>query len=343
MKNSRSPRARPRACHHPIRLLAFAVASCFAPLVGANPTGGTVVSGQAAITQQGKQLTIVNSPSAVIHWKGFSIGADEVTRFVQQSPASAVLNRVVGQDPSKILGTLSSNGRVFLINPNGILFGAGARVDVAGLVASSLQLSDKDFIAGRLRFTETPGAKGIENQGAIQTAAGGEVLLIAPDVKNSGVITSPKGEVILAAGKSVEIVDPKSPHLRVEITAPENEAVNLGSIVADGGRVSIYATSIRNAGRIQANTVERTQAGEIVLKAKKEVTLEKTSVITASGEAGWPAELAPGAASSAGGGDARLGPIRSRFRPSSKLRVSVERTVASGTAERPRPRFAGEE
>ena len=245
-----------------------------------------MVSGQATITQQGKQLTIVNSPSAVIHWKGFSIGSDEVTRFTQQSPASAVLNRVVGQDPSKILGTLTSNGRVFLINPNGILFGAAARVDVAGLVASSLQLSDKDFIAGRLRFTDTPGAKGVENQGVIQTAAGGEVLLIAPDVKNSGVITSPKGEVILAAGKSVEIVDPKSPHLRVEITAPENEAVNLGTIVADGGRVSIYATSIRNAGRIQANTVERTQAGEIVLRAKKDVTLEKTSVITASGEAG---------------------------------------------------------
>src|SRR5262245_40374609 len=268
-----------------VRVIALAVASCFAPMVGANPTGGKVVSGQASITQQGKQLTIVNSPSAVIQWRGFSIGADEVTRFIQQSPSSAVLNRVVGQDPSKILGTLTSNGRVFLINPNGILFGPNATVDVAGLVASSLALSDKDFIAGRLRFTETAGAKAVENQGTIRTQAGGEVLLIAPDVKNSGVITSPQGEVILAAGKSVEIVDPKSPHLRVEIQAPENEALNLGTIVADGGRVSIYATSIRNAGRIQANTVERTQAGEIVLKAKKDITLEKTSVITANGEA----------------------------------------------------------
>jgi filamentous hemagglutinin family protein len=269
-----------------VRLLALAVASCFAPVVWANPSGGKVVLGQATISAQGKQLTIVNSPSAVIQWRGFSIKADEVTRFIQQSPSSAVLNRVVGADPSKILGTLSSNGRVFLINPNGILFGANARVDVAGLVASSLNMTDQDFLAGRLKFGDTPGAKGVENQGSIRTRMGGEVLLIAPDVKNSGVITSPQGEVILAAGKSVEIVDPKSPDLRVEITAPANEAINLGTIVADGGRISIYATSIRNAGRIQANTVERTSTGEVVLRAKKDVTLEKTSVITANGETG---------------------------------------------------------
>ena len=138
------------------------------------------------------------------------------SRFIQQSQASAVLNRVVGQDPSSILGALQSNGRVFLINPNGILFGQNSIVDVAGLVASTLNLSNADFLAGRLRFTEVTGAGSLVNQGNITTGQGGNVYLVAPDVTNSGIITSPKGDVILAAGNSVELVNPGTPNLRVD-------------------------------------------------------------------------------------------------------------------------------
>ena len=108
----------------------------------ANPVGPAVASGAATFATVGKTLTVTNSPSAIINWQGFSIGAGETTRFAQQSAASAVLNRVIGQDPSAILGTLSSNGRVFLLNPNGIVFGVGSRVDVAGLMASTLNLSN---------------------------------------------------------------------------------------------------------------------------------------------------------------------------------------------------------
>jgi filamentous hemagglutinin family protein len=91
----------------------------------ANPAGPVVVNGKVGFAQQGKQLTVTNTPGAIINWKSFSIARDEATRFAQQSPSSAVLNRVVGGDPSQILGALQSNGRVFLINPNGIVFGAG--------------------------------------------------------------------------------------------------------------------------------------------------------------------------------------------------------------------------
>lgn len=100
---------------------------CFA--VGAaygNPTGPTVVHGQAAFSASGNALSITNSPGAIINWKNFSIGANEITRFIQQSASSAVLNRVVGGNPSAILGALQSNGRVYLINPKGITFGANA-------------------------------------------------------------------------------------------------------------------------------------------------------------------------------------------------------------------------
>src|SRR3954468_7862035 len=145
--------------------IALAVASCFASGAAlANPTGPTVKNGTVIFQQSGNVLQITNSPNAIINWQGFSIGQNEVTRFVQQSQASAVLNRVVGANPTAILGALQSNGRVFLINPNGIVFGAGATIDVAGLIASTLNLTDGDFIAGRLRFGATPGAGNLVNE-----------------------------------------------------------------------------------------------------------------------------------------------------------------------------------
>ena len=107
------------------RLIQIAVASCFATAAYGNPTGPSVVSGAATFNAVGKNLTITNSPGAIINWQGFSIRADEVTRFVQSGAASAVLNRVTGAQQSQLLGQLLSNGRVFLINPNGVTIGAG--------------------------------------------------------------------------------------------------------------------------------------------------------------------------------------------------------------------------
>lgn len=289
-----------------LKLISLAVASCFsADLALANPTGPVVTNGQVSIIRNGNLLQITNSPSSIINWQSFSIGASEITRFIQQSNSSAVLNRVVTQNPSSILGALQSNGRVFLINPNGILFGAGSQIDVAGLVASTLRLSDADFLAGRLRFTEVPGAGSVINQGAINTAQGGQVYLVGPAVTNSGIITSPKGEVILAAGNSVELVAPGTPNLRVEITAPDNQAINLGQIVADAGRVGIYAGLINQSGTIRADSAVVTEDGKIVLKATKGVTLEAGSVTQASGARGGEISvLADGAVQVAGRLDA---------------------------------------
>src|SRR5271170_458240 len=124
-------------------LTAIVIAACFAADVAwANPVHPTVVNGQASFNSSGKSLTITNTPGSIINWQGFSIGVGEITSFVQQSASSAVLNRVTGIDPSIILGTLQSNGRVFLINPNGVLFGAGSQINVAGLVASTLNLTN---------------------------------------------------------------------------------------------------------------------------------------------------------------------------------------------------------
>ncbi|MBI4293123.1 MAG: filamentous hemagglutinin N-terminal domain-containing protein, partial [Betaproteobacteria bacterium] len=268
------------------RLIAVAVASALAGAVQANPTIPTVTHGSATFQSAGKTLSITNSPNAIIRWQGFSIGADEVTRFIQQSAASSVLNRVTGAESSAILGQLLSNGRVYLINPNGIFIGGGAVIDVAGFLASSLSHSDSDFLAGKFRFNEQVGAGRVVNQGTIKTQTGGMVYLIAPNVENNGVITSPTGEVILAAGKTVELVQAGSPYVSVELTAPENEAINVGRIVADAGRVGIYGTTIRNGGELSANSASVDAQGRVVLRAKKDVTLEAGSTISASGPNG---------------------------------------------------------
>ncbi len=190
-----------RAVSYPRLRRVLAAVSAWA-LVGnalANPTGSQTVAGQVSTVSSGNQLLITNSPGAILNWQSFSIMPGELTRFIQQSSTSSVLNRIVGQDPSKILGALQSNGKVLLINPNGIVFGGGAQVNVNGLVASSLNLSNADFLAGKLKFSATGSAGDVVNHGAITTPSGGQVYLIAPNVTNDGLITSPVGDVMLAA------------------------------------------------------------------------------------------------------------------------------------------------
>ena len=254
--------------------LALMVAACFSAAIAA-PTLPQVVNGQATFSQQGNVFSITNTPNTIINWQSFSVNPGEITRFIQQDANSAVLNR--------ILGALQSNGRVFLINPNGILFGRDARVDVNGLVASTLDLSNADFLAGKKNFTAGPSAGNVSNQGAISTPGGGQVFLIAPNVENSGVITSPKGEVVLAAGHTVQLVDSANPDLHVVVSAPANQAVNLGQVIAQGGKVGIYGALVNQRGVVNANSAQVGENGKIVLKASGDTLLEAGSVTSATG------------------------------------------------------------
>ena len=172
------------------------------------PSGASTVQGQASIVTQGNRMTVTTSSNAALNWQSFSIGAGQSVRFDQPNASSQVLNRVLGNDPSRIFGQLSSNGRVWLLNPNGVLFGPTARVDVAGLVASTLNLSNSDFLANRMNFGSDGVAGGaVVNQGRITAAPGGQVFLVGSAVDNQGVINAPNGDVVLAAGKSVRKAD----------------------------------------------------------------------------------------------------------------------------------------
>lgn len=271
----------------PIALALLALFTATAPQ--ANPRNPTVAAGQASFSESNGVLTVRNSPGAIINWRQFSIGAGETTRFIQQSASSSVLNRVTGQDPSRILGTLQSNGRVFLINPNGIVFGQGSRIDVASLVASTLNISDADFRAGKYRFQANKDADPghIINQGTLGTGKQGNIYLIAPQIENSGIINAPNGQILLAAGRSVQLVDIGNPHLRIEVSAPEDRALNIGSLIAQGGEIGLYGSRLVNRGRISADSAIQGPGGKIVFKASGgNVTLDEGSRLSASGATG---------------------------------------------------------
>ena len=263
--------------------ICFALACCYSLHAQANPTGAQVVNGTASINQTGNLLTVTNSPNAIINWQGFSIGAGQTTNFVQQSASSSVLNRVIGPDPSSLLGALTSNGKVFLINPAGIVVGQGARIDVPSFVASTLNLSNADFLAGKLNFTSNPNAGNIQNSGTISTPEGGSVYLVAPQVENNGIISTPKGETILAAGNTVQLIDTGTPGVTVQITGSSNTATNLGQILADSGQIGVVGAVVKNSGTINANSIV-TQGGKIFLKATQSV--EAGGTISAQGVGG---------------------------------------------------------
>ncbi|TXT33872.1 MAG: filamentous hemagglutinin outer membrane protein [Comamonadaceae bacterium] len=138
-----------------LSLMTLALMQAFHP-AHANPTGMAVAAGGALQSNPSTNtLQIVTLPGSILNWQNFSIARGETTRFVQENSASTVLNRVVGANPSNILGTLQSNGRVFLVNPNGIVFGGNSVVDTAGLIASTRDLSDANFTAGNYAFSGT--------------------------------------------------------------------------------------------------------------------------------------------------------------------------------------------
>ncbi|MCK9380339.1 MAG: filamentous hemagglutinin N-terminal domain-containing protein [Sulfuritalea sp.] len=272
------------------KLLALAVATCFAANSHALPTDPVVANGSAAFAKNGSVLNVTNSNGAIINWKSFSIGAGETTRFIQTSASSAVLNRVLANDPSLIYGTLTSNGRVWLVNPAGIMVGASGRIDVAGFVASTLNIRNEDFLAGRALFQSTPGAGSVVNQGSITTPSGGSVYLIGPDVSNEGIITTPQGETILAAGRTVSLLDTATPGVKVDITGAEGNVTNLGSVIAEAGRIGMAGVLVRNSGTLNASSVV-SEGGRIFLKASQDAYVDGNGRIVATGSKGGNVEV----------------------------------------------------
>ena len=273
--------------------LAVAIQMAFGPGINALaqagpvlPQGATVANGQVSISNPSASSLQINASSgAIVNWRTFSIGAGGQVQIGLPSSTSAMLNRVTGAEASQLLGSLQSNGRIFLINPNGIVVGAGARIDTNSFVASTLDMADGDFLAGKLRFLSATGAGSIRNDGVITAGPGGRIALIAPDVQNTGIIQAPGGQILLAAGRKLEISSLDFEGVTFEIQAPTDSVLNLGKLLADNGAVSAFAGSLRNSGEIRAAKMVRDGDGSIRLMGSNDVTITADSVIRADATA----------------------------------------------------------
>ncbi|MDB5769829.1 MAG: putative heme-hemopexin-binding/utilization protein, partial [Burkholderia sp.] len=294
-KSALHPGAAGTAARFVFKTLSACMLLAFGVNVYALPVGGVVAQGGAAISSSNGTTTIQQStPNTVINWQGFSIAPGQTVRFVQPNAASVALNRVVGADPSSILGTLAANGKVFLVNPNGILFGQGASVNVGGLVASTLNITDANFMAGRYTFTGS-GDGDVVNQGAIN-ADGGYVALLGANVSNQGVISARLGTVALAAGKAATFDMAGDGLLNIVVNQGAVNALveNGGMIQADGGRVLMTAqaagdllkTVVNNTGVVQAQTIGHRDGTILLLGDMHSGTVNVSGTLDASAPGG---------------------------------------------------------
>ncbi len=271
-------------------LLGAGAAHALAP--GATPQGATVVGGSANVAQAGSTVTVNQSSNrAVIDWRSFDIGSDAHAVFNQPNASAIAVNRVnASTDPTRIEGSLTANGQVWILNPNGVLFGKTATVNVAGLMASTANIDPTRFMAGDNRLTFTGADHGsVANEGQITIAEGGLAAFVAPSVRNSGVINARVGKVTLAAGTTFTL-DLAGDGL-VELGLGSDHAVvdQSGKIVDAGGVVTLTARSagqvvdsvINMSGVIDASSATAS-GGQIVLGAD-DITTAANAVMKADG------------------------------------------------------------
>ena len=261
---------------------------------GALPGGGQVTAGQASISSSGANMAIdQGSQRAIINWQNFDIGSQASVTFRQPDASAVALNRVSGPTASRIEGQLTANGQVFLINPAGVLFGHGARVHVGGLVASTLNIRDDDFLSGNYVFSGNGGS--ITNQGQITAAPGGYLAFISPTITNSGTVSAPQGTVAMGAGERVRLnfAGDRLVGLDVSAAAIDTLITNNQAIRAEGGAILLTAAGaeavtrgvINNSGVLEASSLT-SDGGRIVLTAGNDINLGAGSTVAVDGKKG---------------------------------------------------------
>lgn len=289
-----------RLFHPEARKISFFSAVCigvWAPLFAADlPHGGSVTGGQAVITQQTHSVEVFQSSDRVsLLWDEFSIGADKTVNFVQPSSRSIALNTVPNGNISHIHGALKANGRVFLINPSGIVFGSDAQVNVGGLLASTLHLGAQErfFSADESFLFKGESSGSIINNGdlrALNTSGDASVTLIAAQIENYGRITA--RHVGLAAGSQVRLDLGAGFSIAVEKAAIDAKIEQGGAIQAEGGRLilnaqtanDLLATVVNHAGISEATALTKDAAGDIYLVSNGGVRISENSQLSVAGK-----------------------------------------------------------
>ncbi|MEG2921196.1 MAG: GLUG motif-containing protein, partial [Acinetobacter sp.] len=241
------------------------------------PTGGSVTVGSAQVSQNNNTLNVhQNSQNVGIQWDTFNIGQNATVNFYQPNTSSIAVNRVLDSNASQIMGKLNANGQVFLLNPNGVIFSKTAQVNVGGIVASTLNVTDSDIISGNFTLKNQSNAASVENYGSV-IANGGVVAFIAPTVINEGQIQAHNGVIHLTAADQVtlKLQDGQLTEYKVEIGTLQGLIDNRGAILANNGAIYLTAKAkdslskavVNHSGIIEANRLSQNAKGEIVLLA----------------------------------------------------------------------------
>ncbi|RYY77059.1 MAG: filamentous hemagglutinin N-terminal domain-containing protein [Gammaproteobacteria bacterium] len=271
----------------------------------ASPEGGNVVGGAGNINQSGKETVIHQQTDRMaIDWQSFNVKADEHVQFIQPGASSIALNRVISNKGSEILGRIDANGQVFLVNPNGVVFGNDSQINVGGILASGLSINPTDFMNGNFTLSEVEGAAGkVVNSGIINAATGGSVTLLGKEVTNDGLIIANLGAVNLAVGKEAVVTFEKNGLVGVKVTKEVLQSelgvdaalINSGEINAEGGRIlltastsqDIFSQAVNHEGMNATTSVVVNEDGSFTLGGGADVVnTGKLSTSVANGDAG---------------------------------------------------------
>jgi filamentous hemagglutinin family protein len=232
------------------------------------PHGGIVTSGKGTVSVVGNTLTVNQASNFLMtKWSSFNIWTGQTVRFVQPSRSSIAINTILGNTATNIFGRLLANGQVWLVNPNGVVFGPGAEVNTRGLLVSALSLN------GTSSQPTFSGTGTVSNAG---TLTGDYYLaLIGSSVTNKGTLNSSNADMLAGTNVSLTFANNDILSYAINSNAIPALAANSGKIVANGGSVwvaagakdSIARSVVNNTGVIDAQTLASGKNGQIWLLA----------------------------------------------------------------------------
>ncbi|MBU3637236.1 autotransporter-associated beta strand repeat-containing protein, partial [Polynucleobacter sp. es-MAR-4] len=255
------------------------------------PTGGQIAAGVASMMTNGNTMTVTQSSNrASINWNTFDIGSQATVNFVQPSANAVALNRVNSPNPSQIFGNLNANGQVYLLNSAGVYFAPGAQVNVGGIVATTHSMSDAAFMAGSTTFNRNGSTGQVVNEGTIQTSLNGYIAMLAPEVRNAGLLVAQSGTIALAGGEAITLNF--GPASKLESITVTDSQINVlvenrhaikapnGLVILSARAVNQLAATVINSGTIEAKGVSQ-QGGRIILEGS---TVTNTGTLDVSSD-----------------------------------------------------------
>ncbi len=275
------------------------VSAYAAPAVNALPQGGVVSAGSAVISQSvgsnSAALTVnQSSQRAVIDWNSYNVGQNATVTYNQPNSQSSTLNRISDPNVSQIFGQIKSNGEVVLVNPEGVYFSPSSSVNVGALVATTNNISNSDYMNGKATYTRGNASGSVVNEGNITAGLGRYVALLAPSVRNSGIIIAQMGTAVLASGDVITLNFNSGNHL-ASITATSSSisalVENKNAVIAPGGLIILSARAanqlvggvINQGGKVSVSNLALNQVGGRIVIDGDNVNLNNQSTTLAQG------------------------------------------------------------